>query len=351
MQAAIVGTGHIAESYAHTLMSYGISIPACYDINRGRADAFSRRWSSTAVHDLADIHRHRPDVAVNLTPPMQHAAVSKILLELDIPVYSEKPLAHELDAGRTLVETSDARNVPLLCAPDILLGAVHRRLRRSVDAGLIGRPLFVCGHIAWPGHERWHPRPEFFYKAGGGPLLDLGPYWITAMINVVGPVTAVTAVGSPLTVKRTLTSLDGGRDHLVPEIPTSIALLIEFRSGVIGSLGLSFDWPCTASPPFEIIGEEGSLVCDTPLFEGVGELRYRSTHARDWVPLPGPASLTRWRRGAGVIEMLTDPIRAAPYLDKKLALHVLEIMQAAQMGMAKGVRTIVTSDWENPSPP
>jgi predicted dehydrogenase len=349
MRVVIVGTGHIAEHYAHTLAANEVDLVACHDIDRQRALDFSRRWSSAAVFDIAEFCDYAADVAVNLTPPLEHATISKKLLMLNIPVYSEKPLAHELIAGHNLVQTSDDRKVALMCAPDVLLSPLHRKLRESVDSGLIGQPLFVSGQIAWSGHERWHPRARHFYLVGGGPLLDLGPYWIAAMVNLVGPVRAVTAIGSPLTVVRALASRHGKHTEIVPEIPTTTALLIEFRSGVIGSLALSFDWPCTAAPAFEIVGEGGSLVCDTPLFNGNGVLHYRKRSTISWSELSVTHPTVPWPRGIGVVKLLTDRFRSAPWLSKALALHVLDTIDAAARSIVAGKRIMVTTSCPRPA--
>lgn len=351
MRAVVVGTGHIAEKYACTLSMHGIHLAACYDVRVERARAFARRWGAVVTEGLAELLDHSPHVAVNLTSPLEHARVSETLLMLGIPVYSEKPLAHDLAAGHDLIALSDTRNVPLMCAPDILLGGVQRELRRSIDAGLIGRPLFISGQIAWSGHEKWHPDPEFLYREGGGPLLDLGPYWATSMIHLVGPAVAVTAIGSPLRIERELGSYGLRPGTFIPEVPTSVALLIEFRSGVIGSLSMSFDWPFTAGPALQVVGDEGVLTCDTPLFEGMGVVRHRTVSMSGWEYLTPPPPADAWRTGIGVVEMLKDPTNATRRLGKRLALHVLDVLHASARSMTTGARAAMTTTCEHPACP
>ncbi|MFI5716193.1 Gfo/Idh/MocA family protein [Nocardia sp. NPDC051750] len=337
MRAAIIGTGHIASSYARTLRAHGARITACLDVNPARAERFAARWDSVAVTEPAGLRRHSPDVAINLTPPREHGSVTETLLDLGIPVYTEKPLAHELGIARALVARSDERGIALMCAPDTLFGGPQQQLRRLVDAGLIGRPLLLHGQMAWSGHETWHPRPQMFYQRGAGPLLDLGPYWVTTMLDLAGPAVAVTAVdASPGT---------GGGGRAGAEVPLTVAVLIEFRSGAVGTLAMSFDWPATTAPPLQILGEKGSLICDMPMFEGRGTVRYRPHGARAWSVLPRTAPAVPWQRGIGVVHMLRGHDMSESLLGKRRALHILDILQAAADSIGSGARTEVTTVW------
>lgn len=336
MRAAIVGTGHIADSYARTLSSRGVHIVACTDIDGTRAMRFAARWGSRYVADLGGITEYRPDVAINLTSPMSHGEVSSALIDLGVPVYTEKPLAHVPEVARMLVARSDRREVALMCAPDTLFGEPQQQMRRILAGGMIGRPLLLHGQIAWSGHEHWHPRPQFLYRSGAGPLLDLGPYWVTAMIHLVGPAVAVTAVDAS-TGDRAV-GVAGRRGCLVPEVPLTVVLLIEFRSGVIGTLAMSFEWPATPAPAFQVIGESGMLVCDTPLFEGRGRVRYRRPTEAGWSTIPHAPATVRWQRGIGAVQMLRDRAASEPLLDKRRALHTVDILHAAAASIDSGKR-------------
>ncbi|NKY35352.1 Gfo/Idh/MocA family oxidoreductase [Nocardia speluncae] len=336
MRAAIVGTGHIADSYARTLRSRGVHVVACTDIDRARAIRFATRWGSRYVTDLGGIADYRPDVAINLTSPVSHGEVSSALIELGVPVYTEKPLAHVPEVARTLVARSDRREVALMCAPDTLFGEPQQQMRRILDAGMIGRPLLLHGQIAWSGHEQWHPRPQFLYRSGAGPLLDLGPYWVTAMIHLVGPAVAVTAVDA--STGHEALRIAGMNGLPVPEVPLTVVLLIEFRSGVIGTLAMSFEWPATTAPAFQIVGESGTLICDVPLFEGRGTVRCRRRADSAWTVLPSAPPMVRWQRGIGAVQMLRDRAAAEPLLDKRQALHTLDILHAAATSMDCGRR-------------
>jgi len=344
---AIVGTGHIAASYARSLTARGVRIVACVDIDADRAIAFGMRWRAASVSNLTELTAYSPDVALNLTSVLAHAEVTTKLLELGIPVFSEKPMALDVAAARALVDLSISRRIDLRCAPDTLLGTRQQRLRNALDVGLIGQPMLIIGQIAWSGHERWHPRPQSFYQAGGGPLLDLGPYWIATMVDLVGPVVAVTAA-RPCHLPAQIGTTDSSAwIGFVPEVPTTVAVILEFASGVMGCLTMSFDWPHTKAPSLEIVGDEGVLACDTPLFNGAGVLRHRlrgSKAWRRWHPhiLDHEAAIS-WYRGIGVVSMINSPEVHETSLDKRLALHTLEILQASSISLNTGKRIVVAT--------
>jgi predicted dehydrogenase len=328
----IVGTGYVAPQYARTLVEAGMGI-VCYDIDPARQSVFAAEFGAEQVSSLAGLADRDVTVAVNLTPPAAHRDVTAALLQAGVPVYSEKPLAVTVAEAAELISLSRATGVPLACAPDTILGATQQRLRHAVDEGLIGRPLWMNGQVSWGDHENWHPRPTFFYQRGGGPLLDLGPYWITAMINVAGPVTAVTAVSSPVVSTRSWRRPDDVITEIVPEISTTYALLLRFSDGIIASLLTSFDLPNTVGPALEIVGDEGSLLLREPLFRGRGPVEHRARNSAEWTPLPASGRVADWVRGIGVLEFI-DAIGQGGQsrLDAELALHVVEVFETAATG-------------------
>ena len=330
MRIAIVGTGYVAPQYARTLIDDGAKL-VCYDTDPGRQAAFIAEFGSEQAASLADIAGRDVTVAVNLTPPAAHHAITATLLRAGVPVYSEKPLAATVADALELNAISQEVGVPLACAPDTILGGAQQSLRNAVDGGRIGRPIWIQGQVSWGGHEYWHPRPEFFYRRGGGPLLDLAPYWITAMVNVAGPVAAVSAVSSPVTLTRHWRDQDGIVTDIIPEMATTQALLMRFSSGVIASLLTSYDFPWTAGPALEIAGEEGSLVLREPLFRGCGPVEHRGKSSSEWTPLPALSQTPEWRRGVGVLEFIEAIKRGAQSrLSAEMALHVLRIAEVAE---------------------
>lgn len=336
MRIAIVGTGYVAPQYAHTLIEDGAEI-VCYDTDSGRQAAFAAQFGAEQADGLADIASRDVAVAVNLTPPAAHHAVTATLLRAGVPVYSEKPLAVTVADAAELNAVSQATSVPLACAPDTILGAAQQSLRHAVDAGVIGRPIWIQGQASWGGHEHWHPRPEFFYQRGGGPLLDLAPYWITAMVNVAGAATDVTAVSSPVTLTRHWRGADDVIVDIVPEVATTQALLLRFSSGVIASLLTSYDSLWAAGPALEIVGDEGSLLVREPLFRGRGPVEHRGGNSSEWMPLPALSQAAEWRRGVGVLEFI-EAIKQGveSRLGVDLALHVLRIAEVAESPQGTG---------------
>lgn len=348
MRIAIIGVGHIADRYARNLSEAGFTIACCFDTADGRADAFARQWNAKALTRLTDVAGQDVNLALNLTPARQHAPVSLTLLACGVPVYSEKPLAHDVVTAIELVRASDDSGVALACAPDTMLSAPQQQLRRAVDAGVIGRPLLITAQMAWSGHEQWHPRPEQFFQRGGGPLLDIGPYWVTTMVNLVGRVNQVTALQSRLTVARQR-SVGGRTVRFDAEVPTTAAMLMEFDSGVLASLVLTFDAPVTGGPSLEVVGEDGALMYSRPLFDYTGVVLHRPAGSADWTTLSTPAQTGRL--GLGVQEVLAAHRGGTvSRLDKGLAMHVLEVLEAASVSGATGSTVRIRSSCERPEP-
>lgn len=340
MRIAVVGTGYVAPQYARTLVAAGAEI-VCYDIDQPRQSSFAAEFDAAQAGSLIEITQHDVTLVVNLTPPAAHSEITAALLQAGLPVYSEKPLATTAAEAAELIYISQAAKVPLACAPDTILGSAQQQMRRAVDIGLIGQPLWMQGQVSWGEHEKWHPRPAFFYQRGGGPLLDLGPYWITAMINLAGPVDSVAAVSSPIAPVRRWHRPDDVIVDLVPESPTTYALLLRFASGVVGSLLISFDLPNTMGPALEIVGEEGSLLLRESLFRGCGPVEHRPRDRADWMPLPVANQIPEWVRGVGVLEFI-DAISngTESRLSPDLALHSLKVFESAAAHSEAGITSV-----------
>lgn len=338
---AVVGTGYVSDQYAPTLRAAGMGL-VCHDVDHGRQQRFAARWDAQEAADLVSLGGLDVAVAVNLTPPMAHVEVTRELLTLGIPVYSEKPLADTLGRGRALAELSLAKGVPLACAPDTVLGQPEQLLRAFVDRGLVGRPLWINAGHTLRGHELWHPRPHFFFLPGAGPLFDLGPYWLAAMVNLIGPVSAVTARGYTPDLERRFRDEHGSVTDVEVDVTTSCGLALEFESGPHASLMLSYDLFASDVPALEVIGDEGALMVRAPLYRAQGPVLYRTRADREWALPPDPPVAQPWRRGIGVLEFVRS-IGAGrrSRLDVDFALHVLSVMEAAQGSLGTGRRTPV----------
>ena len=337
----IVGCGSISGVYFRNAPLFkGLQVAGCADIIPEAAAKQAKAFDVPArgVDEL--LAATDVDIAINLTVPNAHYAVSMAALKAGKHVFTEKPLAARAALGRKLVEAAKKRGLSIGSAPDTFLGAAGRKARALIDEGAIGRPVtgtaFVLGH----GMEHWHPNPEFFYKPGGGPVLDLGPYTITALINLLGPIARVQALTSIGEAERLIAA--AGPNHgksIKVETPTTALALLEFVSGAHVVAGMSWDVWRHSAAPIEIHGTEGSLRLPDPnFFGGVVEV---SRRGGDWTPhdtaadafgVPNqPAAEPRVAnyRVLGVAD-LAAAIRAGrpARAGGDLALHALEAMEA-----------------------
>lgn len=265
----IIGCGNISTTYlTFAPLFKSLALRAVSDINMEAAQARATEYGVRAetVADLlaaSDI-----DVIVNLTIPAVHYAVTRRILEAGKHAYSEKPLVLSLDEGRALRDLADAKGLRIGSAPDTFMGGAHQLARAAIDAGKIGRVIGGTCHIMGHGMEHWHPNPDFFYQPGGGPILDMGPYYITNLIQLIGPVSAVSAMTAQTFPERTIAN--GARTgQVVPvDTATNIHALLEFANGVIVTLGASWDIWKHQHQNMEIYGAEGTLYVPDPNFFG-----------------------------------------------------------------------------------
>jgi predicted dehydrogenase len=355
----LIGCGNISSIYLTNLpRSPGVKVRAVADLKADCAEAQGKKFGVEAVPVDALLAREDVDLVVNLTVPDAHAAVSLAALTAGKHVFSEKPLAVEADLGRKVVAEAEARGLMLGCAPDTFLGGGGRLARRLVDGGAIGKVLsgtaFVMGH----GMENWHPDPEFFFKRGGGPVLDMGPYYLSTLVNLLGPVARVLSVTSTGFAERIVTSEGPRKGHRITvETPTTAMAVLEFASGAQVLFGASWDVWKHGHSPIELYGTEGSMrVPDPNFFGGVVEV---SSRGGDWVahdasalPLgnanwPAEAPRMANHRALGVAEMAAALRNGGKnHASGRLALHVLEVMEAIVKGTSAG--TAISTQTERP---
>lgn len=265
----IIGCGNISSAYFTLAPLFkGIKVVACADINMNAAELRAEEFGVTAqtVEDL--LANPEIDVVVNLTIPAVHYTVSKQILEAGKHVYSEKPLVLSLDEGEDLRRLAREKGLSVGCAPDTFLGGAHQLARKYIDEGGIGRITSGTCHVMSPGMEMWHPNPDFFFLPGGGPILDLGPYYIANLINLIGPVKRVAALTSMASETRTITSEPRNGEVIPVKTPTNIHALLEFVNGATITLSASWDVWCHRHANMELYGTEGSLFVPDPNFFG-----------------------------------------------------------------------------------
>ena len=351
IRVGIIGCGKISDAYFTGCRRYPVlEVVACADLDVVRAEAKAaaqgiRGCSVDALLAASDI-----DLVVNLTIPAAHAAVNRAILTAGKHAYSEKPFALNTADGRAVLELARARGLLVGCAPDTFLGGGQQTARAAVDRGLIGRPLSALAFMLSRGHEGWHPSPEFYYKPGAGPMFDMGPYYLTALVNLLGPARSVVSANNQAFSERTITSQPLAGQIIKVEVPTHYSTTVEFASGAVATLIMSFDTPSGPTLPWiTLYGSEGTLTIPDPnTFEGDNMF---------YPPGTTPASIVasihsnERGRGSGVADMAYSILRPGrPFrASGELAQHVLEIMEAADRASTEGRRILLNTACVQPT--
>lgn len=352
VRAGIVGCGNISPIYFQASRRFeAMEIVACADLVPERARARAAEFGVRAASSVEELLESPDlDLIINLTVPLAHASVALAALEAGKSVYGEKPLAVSLTDGKRVLEKAASRGLRVGCAPDTFLGGGHQTCRRLVDEGAIGRPVAATAFMLSPGVESWHPNPEFYYQPGGGPMFDMGPYYLTALINLLGPVRRVTGSARRTHDQRVITA-EHRRGEVIPvEVPTHVAAVLDFHSGAVATLVTSFDVQCHGLPNIELYGTEGTLsIPDPNCFGGPVRLWDRKRQAWHEVELThGYADNSRGLGAADLAQGLRSgrPHRAAG----EMALHALEIMHAVHVASEEGRHVELATTCERPAP-
>lgn len=352
-KVGIVGCGNISKIYFTNLKSYPeVEVVACADLDLERAKARAAEFDVPKAMQVDELLADPDiDIVVNLTIPQAHAQICIQAMEHGKHVYVEKPLAVTREEGLAMLETARRHGVRLASAPETFLGGGIQTVRKLIDEGAIGTPISVTGFVMFGGHEVWHPDPEFYYKVGGGPMFDMGPYYLTAFVNLLGPIRRVTGSAVISYPERTITSQPKHGQVIKVETPTHIAGVIDFESGAVGTLITSFDTKGGSTlPNIEMHGSAGSLLIPDPNnFGGVVKLRKVGSH--DWVEIPLTHGNTDNNRGIGVADMARAIAEGRPHrASGEMAYHVLEAMHGFHDASAEGKHYIMQSTCERPAP-
>ena len=348
LNVGLIGVGNIAPAYIKGCAPFEvINVTACADILVDRAEAFAEKHGLTA-HSVDELlSRDDIDIVVNLTIPAAHAEVSLQIIDAGKHAYSEKPLALERDDGKRIIDAAAANGVRMGCAPDTFLGGGGQTARKVIDDGAIGAPVAATAFFLSHGPESWHPNAGFYYLQGGGPLFDMGPYYLTTLVNLMGPVARVSGAAAKTFDERVATSEALMGQVLPVEVNTHIAGTLEFEQGGIATVITSFDIWGHHLPWIEVHGEKGSLsVPDPNRFDG--EVAQMPGGQRDWVDVPHTHTVNIGR-GAGVADMAYAIISGRPHrASGDLAFHVLDIMCALEESAARGQHITIESTLEQP---
>lgn len=336
----VIGCGNISAAYFGLAPLFrGIEMRACADIDMGAAEARAREFGVRAESVEKLLAARDIDIVVNLTVPSAHYDVSRAILKAGKHVYSEKPFVLSVKKGSDLAKRARKKGLRIGSAPDTFLGGSHQLARHLIDAGRVGRITSGTAHVMSHGMEHWHPNPDFFFQPGGGPILDLGPYYIANLIHLIGPVRRVGALTSIPASERTITSQPRHGERIPVTTPTTIHALLEFASGAVVTFNASWDVWDHGHAPMELYGENGTLHVPDPNFFG-GEVRFTEgtkfvRKAPRWDHVLGipnrkhSEGMMANYRTAGLADMAIAILEDRPHrcgLD--LALHTIEVMTA-----------------------
>jgi predicted dehydrogenase len=359
LRIGLIGCGNISTSYLSRAVNFkNITFRAVADMNPAAAEARGAEFGVEAMSPAALLAHPEVDIVLNLTIPAAHYAVSKAALEAGKHVYSEKPYVLSLEEGRDLAAIAAARGLRLGSAPDTVLGSSHQLARHLIDAGAVGRITSGTCAVMSHGMEAWHPNPDFFFLKGGGPILDLGPYYIANLVQLLGPVARVSALSATPSATRTIGS-EPRRGEVIPvETPTTIHALLEFHSGAVITLMASWDVWQHDLAPMALYGTEGTLhVPDPNFFDGP----VRLTQGAEPADLPawdhplGPPNREISRgmvadyRTAGLADMAQAIAEGRPHrCNDDYALHVVEVMTAILQSGEEGRFVPLSTRCERP---
>lgn len=348
----IIGCGNISSQYLKAMRDFPVlEIIAVADMKPEVAEKKAAEFGLTGVPVETLLADPRVEIVVNLTIPRAHVEVGLRALAAGKHVYGEKPLGVNFAEGKRLAEAAARQGRRIGSAPDTFLGGGHQKARELFDTGEVGTVVGGTAFMGVPGHERWHPDPAFYYDIGGGPVLDMGPYYITDLVNLLGPVARVQAMSATPQAERPIYS-EPKKGQLMPvKVFTHVAGLLQFRSGAIIQMTMSFDVPGHTHVPIELYGSKLSMLVPDPNMFG-GEIRTRPATSKEWTPVPytTPYADANYR-SLGVADMALAIVEGRPHrASGELALHVLEVMEAFETASRENRPVDISTTVERPAP-
>lgn len=342
----IIGTGHISDIYCQNLTTVheNTQVIACADINREAAQAKAAKWNIPYVLTVEELlAREDIDIVVNLTPPKNHYEIIKAALCAGKHVFTEKPLATTAAEADALVALAQEKGKMLGAAPETNYGAGVSTAKALLEQGAIGKLLYADARFRWPGDENWHPNPAFLYQPGAGPLYDRGPYFLNALVDLLGEVSQVSAMTNIGFPTRTVTSKARYGEVFTVETPSHVQGMLRFSSGVLATILLSFDMKCPYDSAIELFGTEGSILIKEPI--GFGYPVYLSKDCQPYEQVDFVNDLTGNIRGYSVANMAQciesgSMEHLSPGTRGRHLLHIMEkMLQSAESGQVCNVNS------------
>lgn len=353
MKVGIIGCGNISGIYLKNLTTLftNLQVVALCDLDREKARSCAEKYNVAKVLTAEELlSDSEVDTVLNLTTPKGHYPICKMALEAGKNVYVEKPLSLSYQEGKELAELAKRKGLALGCAPDTFLGAGIQTCRELIRQGAIGKVIGGAAYMMCPGHESWHPSPEFYYDLGGGPLFDMGPYYLTALVHLLGRVKKVTAENRRAFEERTITSKEKHGQRIKVKVDTHNTAILCFECGAVITLVTSFDVIRHSMPNIELYGTEGSLRVPDPNTFG-GSVLLATREDREFREQALITPYEKNSRGIGLSEMaLAIEEKRPANASGQLALHVLEIMESIVKSGETGEAILLESSPSAPVP-
>ena len=332
VKVGVIGCGAISGNYLHfSRQLKNIEVTACADLDMERAKAKAKEFAVPRACSVKELLADDEiEIVVNLTIPAAHYSVAMAALKAGKSVYNEKPLAATRAQGKKLIDLARRKKLLVGAAPDTFMGDGIQTCRKLIDDGAIGRPIGVSAFFLTSGRENWHLDPEFFFKKGGGPVFDMGPYYLTVLVNLLGPVKSVGAFTKITFPTRTIGSKPKRGQVITVDTPTHVAAIVNFAGGTVGTMHMSFDVHGGDIPFIEIYGSEGTLsVPDPNGYGGPIRLLRRTRKKAEWREIKLMRGLPVQGRSVGVADMASALRGGPPHrANGELAFHVLDVMES-----------------------
>lgn len=342
LNIGLVGCGMIADIYLQNLTSVfhnELQVRGVFDMNAQLMHSRAEKYGIGRCYESFEAMLADPeiDIVLNLCPPKTHYALNRQAIEAGKHVYCEKPLSVTYAEGAQLEALAREKGVYLGCSPDVPLGALIQTARSVVESGEIGTVIGASAHLVKQGVETWHPNPDFLYQPGAGPLLDMGPYYLTALLHMVGPFSSVSGMSAISFPTRKITSQPHYGETIQVRVPTYVNALLRFSSGAVATFTATFDVWKAKLPFLEVYGSKGSLsISDPNLFGGKIEL---ADTAGEWREVPLTFGYSDNNRGLGLADMAHGILTGGQSrVDAKYAVHILETMDAILESASTGTR-------------
>jgi len=361
LNVGVIGCGNISTAYFSLAPLFrGIRMVACADIDMKAAKAKAEQFKLRALTVDQLLADKEVDIVVNLTIPAVHYEISKRILEAGKHVYSEKPFVLSVKEGLDLKKIATKKGLRIGSAPDTFLGGAHQLARSLVDSGKLGRITSGTAYVMGHGMEHWHPNPDFFFKPGAGPVLDIGPYYVHNLVQLIGPVKRVAALANTPATERTITSKPRYGEKVKVETPTTLHSLLHFENGAVVTMNTSWDVWKHGHAPMELYGEEGSLFVPDPNFFG-GAVSYtrRDKPVKALPKWDHPFAVPNQKHAAGMLanyrtaglsDMAIGILEGRPHrCSLELSLHAVEVMTGILKSGETGKFVEMTTTCERPA--